>query len=140
MQITSNQTLASDEQKLISTFNEKYNNWYNTSNLPIVNVNESQNKHYFLLTFLEENNSLLKLATSHNIQIHDEINNGTSCEVLSLNDMLSHVLFDNVIEQEDPDNDDEVILQHNEVYTISRMIEDKQHELLSQQDIRNALL
>lgn len=139
MQLTSNEPLTSDEQKLIREFNEKYNNWYNTLNSPIDNINESQNKHYFLLTFLEENNTILKLATSRNIQLYDEINNGASCEVLSLNEMLSHVLFDNVIEQENPENDDEVILQHNEVYTITRMIEEKQYELLSQQDIRNAL-
>lgn len=139
MQLTSNEPLTSDEQKLIREFNEKYNNWYNTLNSPIDNINESQNKHYFLLTFLEENNTILKLATSRNIQLYDEINNGASCEVLSLNEMLNHVLFDNVIEQENPENDDEVILQHNEVYTITRMIEEKQYELLSQQDIRNAL-
>jgi hypothetical protein len=131
MQVQSNILLTPDEEKVICEFNELYNNWYNTTT---ENVIEGLNKHYFLLTFLENNPNLIKLMNTRNIRIQDIIGHNNTSEVLHITTMLEHILFDNIV------------LEHasgtvftNDIYEYSRKVENKQQEMLSKQDVKNVL-
>ena len=119
MQIQSEPEISCSERKLIMEFNTKYNNWFNS--IAFDSVEESNNKHCFLLYFLEENLNIFKLAKNNYIRLEDIIQETQENEIMTLNEMLQHVLLDNIVDE------------------INYEIEDKKLYLLSLQDVKNAI-